>query len=116
VKEAHRRLDNFTDDQLKQIPVLPAGSRVEQDATYIDLATSNHEEFKATSDRAAGPNSLVVPKSEVDFQSWNRLRGRDRPVPERGCSGNLNLRRNWSEDAGSPRSALPNSRMELRRH
>ena len=37
VKEAHRLLDGFTDDLLKQIPILPEGSRLEQDATYMDL-------------------------------------------------------------------------------
>ena len=62
-------------DQLKQIPILPADSRLEQDATYIDLADPDHKEFKATSGMAAGPDSLLVPKTEVDYQLWNRLRG-----------------------------------------
>jgi hypothetical protein len=75
VKEAHRRLGDYTDDQLKQIPILPAGSRLEQDATYIDLADADRKEFKATSGMSAGPDSLLVPKSEVDYQLWNRLRG-----------------------------------------
>ena len=75
VKEAHRLLDDFTDDQLKQIPILPEGSRLEQDATYIDLADPDRKEFKATSGMAAGPGNLLVPKSEVDYQLWNRLRG-----------------------------------------
>jgi len=60
VKEAHRRLADFSDEQLKQMPILPAGSRLEQDATYINLA---------------GPGDLIVPKSEVDYQLWNLLRG-----------------------------------------
>jgi len=75
VKEAHRRLADFTDDQLKQIPIMPAGSRLEQDATYIDLAAAVREEFKATSGMSVGPDSLIVPKREVDYQLWNRLRG-----------------------------------------
>ena len=75
VKEAHRLLNGYTDDQLKQIPILPAGSRLEQDATYIDLADPDHKEFKATSGMSAGPESLLVPKSEVDYQLWNRLHG-----------------------------------------
>jgi len=33
VKEAHRLLHDITDDQLKRIPIMPAGSRLEQDAT-----------------------------------------------------------------------------------
>ena len=75
VKEAHRLLHDVTDDQLKKIPILPAGSRLEQDATYIDLADPARKEFKATSGMEAGPDSLLVPKSEVDYQLWNRLRG-----------------------------------------
>jgi len=75
VKEVHRRLAEFTDDQLKQIPILPAGSRLEQDATYLDLADPDRKEFKATSGMRAEPESLLVPKSEVDYQLWNRLRG-----------------------------------------
>jgi len=75
VKEVHRRLGQFTDDQLKQIPILPAGSRLEQDATYIDLADPDPKEFKATSGMEAGPDQLLAPKREVDYQLWNLLRG-----------------------------------------
>jgi len=78
VKEAHRLLDGFTDDLLKQIPILPAGSRLEQDATYLDLA--DRAEFKVTSSMSARPGSLLVPKSEVDYTLWNRLRGVDDPA------------------------------------
>ena len=75
VKEAHRNLSHFTDDQLKQIPVLAAGTRLEQDATYMDLADPARREFKATSGMEAKSHSLLVPKKEVDYQLWNRLRG-----------------------------------------
>jgi len=75
VKEAHRSLSDFSDDQLKQIPILPAGSRLEQDATYIDLADRELQEFTATSGMEVKPSQLIVPKTEVDYQLWNRLRG-----------------------------------------
>jgi len=80
VKEAHRLLKDFTDDQLKQIPILPEGSRLEQDATYIDLAAADRKEFKATSGMEAKPGQLLVPKREVDYQLWNRLRGVNDPA------------------------------------
>ena len=80
VKEAHRWLDGFTDDLLKQIPILPAGSRLEQDASYLDLADPARREFKATGDMEAGPDHLYVPKSEVDYQLWNRLIGVTNPA------------------------------------
>jgi len=75
VKEAHRLLNGFSDDQLKRIPILPAGSRLEQDATYIDLADPDRKEFTALGNMEAGPDALIVPKSEVDYQLWNLLRG-----------------------------------------
>jgi len=86
VKEAHRMLDGFTDDLLKQIPILPVGSRLEQDATYIDLA-ADRREFTATSGMEAKPGNLLVPKSEVDYQLWNRLRGITDPARTGGVQG-----------------------------
>jgi hypothetical protein len=80
VKEAHRRLHDLTDDLLKQIPILPAGSRLEQDASYFDIADPDRGEFKANGDMEAGPGNLYVPKSEVDYQLWNRLIGVDNPA------------------------------------
>src|SRR4051812_30034411 len=47
VKEAHRLLSGFTDDLLKQIPVLPPGTRLEQDAVYLDLRDPARAEVHA---------------------------------------------------------------------
>src|SRR4051812_48286276 len=57
VKEAHRLLHDFTDDQLKQLPIMPPGSRLEQDATYIDLADPDRKEFTGMSGMHAEPDS-----------------------------------------------------------
>lgn len=38
VKELHRALAELPDDVLKQIPVLPTGARLQEGATYLDLA------------------------------------------------------------------------------
>ena len=75
LKEVHRQLPELTDDDLKQIPILPRGSRLEQGATYIDLRDAGRAEFAATSDMEAGGDNWYVPKSEVDYQVWNRLIG-----------------------------------------
>jgi hypothetical protein len=75
VKEAQQLLGDFSTDQLKQIPILPTGSRLEQDATYIDLADPDRKEFKGHGTMEAQPGALIVPKSEVDYQLWNLLRG-----------------------------------------
>lgn len=87
VKQVHGLLKDMTNDDLKQIPILDAGSRLEQEATYIDLADPDRKEFTARGDMAAGPDSLIVPKTEVDYQLWNRLRGVTDPARTGGVSG-----------------------------
>jgi len=87
VKEVHRLLSDYTDDQLKQIPILPPGTRLEQDATYLDLAAPEPAEFTATSGMSVAPDGLIVPKSEVDYQLWNRLRGITDPARTGAAQG-----------------------------
>ena len=79
IKELHNRLRDFADADLSQIRVLPAGSRLEQGATYIDLNDPQRREFTATGEMSAGPNNYFVPKTEVHYQLWNKLIGVDNP-------------------------------------
>ncbi len=79
LKTAHRLLQGLTDAELKQIPILPPGSRLEQGATYLDLHTPSHDEFKARGDMEADPENWYVPKDQVDYQLWNRLIGVTNP-------------------------------------
>ena len=79
VKAAHNSLIGFEDNELKQIPILPQGSRLDQGATYIDLHESPPREFKATGDMEAGPDNWYVPKKTVPYELWNRLIGIDNP-------------------------------------
>ncbi len=72
-KVAHDRLSWLTDDQLRLIPILPAGTRLEQGATYIDLNHLERGEFTGMGNMEAGERDLFVPKSEVDFELWNRI-------------------------------------------
>lgn len=74
-KDVQRLLHGLTDDEMKRIPVMPEGSRLEQGATYIDLRDENGTEFKAVGEIIAGPDNLYVPKREVEYVLWNRLRG-----------------------------------------
>jgi hypothetical protein len=87
VKEVHRLLQGFSDDELKRIPVLPEGSRLEQGATYVDLADPARREFTATGDIHVRPGAYYVPKHEVDYVLWNRLIGVTNP--ERLDEGNV---------------------------
>jgi len=73
IKPAHKKLNHFTDDELRQIPILPEGTRLEQGATYIDLRAPEPREFKATGNMTAGPDNWYVPKKDVPYQLWNQL-------------------------------------------
>jgi hypothetical protein len=80
VKELHDLLSELPDDELERICVLPAGSRLESKATYVNLREANAQEFSAEGNEEVGENDLVVPKSEVDYQLWNKLLGITNPA------------------------------------
>jgi len=73
VKPAHRALSGFHDDELKRIPIAPTGMQLEEGATYVDLRSLDEGEFTATGSITATADHWFVPKSEVDFELWNRL-------------------------------------------
>ncbi len=75
IKDLHRIIGKITDDNLKQIPVLETGTRLEQGATYVDLRDPARKEFTARADMEAGEYNWYVPKSEVDYQLWNEITG-----------------------------------------
>jgi hypothetical protein len=75
VNEAHRQLVGWTDDELKQIPLLPVCTRLEPGATYVDLRDPARREFAATDEMQVPLDGLYVPKSEVDHRTWIRLLG-----------------------------------------
>jgi hypothetical protein len=80
LKDLHARLRDWLDGDLKQIPVLPEGTRLEQNATYIDLGADELREFTATGGMTAGPQHRYVPKAEVPYTLWNRLLGIRDPI------------------------------------
>lgn len=79
VKELHRAFSDFSDAELKGVPILAPGSRLQQGATYVDLATPDRREFTATGGIEAGRDNWFVPKDQVDYQVWNRLIGVTNP-------------------------------------
>lgn len=76
VKELHEQL-RVSDDELKQIPILPEGSRLEQGAVYVDLRRLADGEFPARGDMVVPPGAWYVPKSSVGYDLWNRLLSRE---------------------------------------
>lgn len=80
IKDLVRGLVDFTMDELRQIVVLPAGSRLEQGATYLDLARPEPGAFTAMAGMEATAGSYIVPKTEVDYVLWNKLLGVTNPA------------------------------------
>jgi hypothetical protein len=60
------------DDELKQIPVLPRGHRLEQGARYFDICEGR--EFTALADQKVERDDCVIAKADVPYELWNRLR------------------------------------------
>ena len=79
VKEVHAMLSEFADDELKRIPLLPAGTRLEANATYLNLSRLPGEAFTAEGREEVGDADYIVPKNEVDYELWNRLIGVTEP-------------------------------------
>jgi hypothetical protein len=84
VEEAHRQLVDWNDDDLRQVPLLPAGARLEQGAMYVDLRDPARRAFAATGEMQVPSDGLYVPRTEVDDRTWNRLLGVR--IPERAGS------------------------------
>ena len=79
VKEIHRALRDFTDDELKQVTILGDGSRLEQGATYVDLADEQRQPIRATGGITVRQGQYWVPKARVPYILWNRLIGEPKP-------------------------------------
>jgi hypothetical protein len=80
IKRLHKTLADLTDDELKQIVLVPQGQRLEQGAKYIDLAHLEQGEFTALANMIAEPDHYYVPKQENDYVLWNRLNQVDNPA------------------------------------
>ena len=75
VKELHGRFRDWSDADLRQVPILPPGTRLEQGATYVNLDEPGPREFTATGDMQAAASQHIVAKSSVPYEIWNRLLG-----------------------------------------
>lgn len=77
MKEMHGRLQGLSDADLAALPVVQTGTRLEQGKTYLDLNNLDRGEFTGMGSDAASPTSRLVAKDAVDYELWNRLRGRE---------------------------------------
>jgi hypothetical protein len=82
LRKRGRALNGLEDDELKQLPLVPAGARLQQGATYVNLATDAPLEFTATAEQVASPDDAYAPKDRVPYEIWNRLIGEPKPGQE----------------------------------
>ena len=76
-KELHDRFPQLDNADLKNIPILPADTRLDQGATYLDLNNLDKGEYSAVGNETVGEKDYIVPKSEVGYPLWNRLTGKN---------------------------------------
>jgi hypothetical protein len=67
------RLGEFTRDELSQIPIAPAGTKLKQGAVYLDMRIPAPVPFAATADIKATEMNYYAPKAEIPYQLWKRL-------------------------------------------
>ena len=76
-KELHGKFPQLDNADLKNIPILPGGTRLDQGATYLDLMNPDKGEYSAVGNETVGEKDYIVPKSEVGYPLWNRLTGKE---------------------------------------
>ena len=59
-------MPQFSADELRRVPVLKPGTRLEQGGTYVDLA-GDRRSFTATGEMTARPGSGLVRKQKVEY-------------------------------------------------
>ena len=67
------RLNGFTRDELLQIPIVPAGTRLKQGAIYLDMRIPASVPLAANADIKATEMNYYAPKAEISYELWNRL-------------------------------------------
>lgn len=75
VKELHAKMPEYTNDELKKIPVLAHGERLQQGGTYLDLNDLAGGTFTAQGSQEAQDPHLYVAKADTDYLIWNKLTG-----------------------------------------
>jgi len=82
LKDMYDTLPQLTDDDLKSITVVAAGTRLEQGKTYLNLNDLSAGEFTGMASQSVGADDRLVAKDSVDYDLWNRLRGHEERTPQ----------------------------------
>lgn len=87
VKDLHRRFTNLTRDELRRINLLPAGTRLQEGETYLDLRDLERGEFRAGIGQVVEAGQEIVAKHELDYQIWDYLSGQNNASAEGTAQG-----------------------------
>jgi hypothetical protein len=82
LRKRGRDVGGLDDEELKQVPLVAVGSRLQQGATYVNLAGDSRQEFTATAEIIAASGDAYAPKDRVPYEIWNRLIGEPKPGQE----------------------------------
>jgi len=82
LRKRGQALRGLHDNDLKQVPLVQEGGRLQQGATYANLADDRPREFTATGDMTAQADDAYAPKDKVPYEVWNRLIGEPKPGQE----------------------------------
>jgi hypothetical protein len=83
LRKSGHPVGDLDDDELKQVPLVPRGTRLQQGATYVNLTDEEPYEFTARGHVTAQPGDAFAPKDRVPYEIWNRLIGDRGPGGER---------------------------------
>ncbi len=75
VKELHAKMPDYDNAELKRIPVLAHGERLQQGGIYLDLNDLETGAFTAQGGTEAQDPHLYVAKAGLDYELWNKLTG-----------------------------------------
>ena len=71
----HARLQKLPDQELKQIPLLDTGTRLQEGAAYLDLRNLDGGAFQGMNNREVGAGDAFTSKSHLDHEQFAYLTG-----------------------------------------
>jgi len=86
IKELHEQFPRLADDELRRIPILPSGAKLQAGHNYLNLAERPSREFTAQGQEGVRSTDWIVPKDRCDYQLWNSMRGVQEREPTDGRS------------------------------
>jgi hypothetical protein len=110
IKALSGKLTEFTHDQLAEIPILPAGTKLKQGAVYLDLREPAPAPLTATAEMVAEETNYYTPKAEVPYEHWNRLVKLLSPAQPANTASQTPENKPFSPERGEQEAAVEKTR------